>query len=187
MSILVGRNIRTTLEMIRSSTRCSPSFAFLGAVLAAQGLPTLWQGVWIAWRWSARARRRWPSTHRGSHFRRTESAHKNARDSRRLLSLPFVWGLRLSPPRFFLASAMLNQLTLLLAPVALGSVRLYSYTKRFTSLSHIVLGWCLSIAPTGAWIAVRGALDSSVPLLLSLVVLCGRRGSTCCTPVRIMN
>jgi 4-hydroxybenzoate polyprenyltransferase len=38
-------------------------------------------------------------------------------------------------------------------------------------LSHLVLGWCLSIAPTGAWIAVRGSLDSPVPLLLSLVVL----------------
>ncbi|MBA3243083.1 MAG: UbiA family prenyltransferase, partial [Acidobacteria bacterium] len=53
---------------------------------------------------------------------------------------------------------------------------LYSYTKRFTSLSHVVLGWCLCIAPTGAWIAVRGALDSAVPLLLSLVVLCWAAG-----------
>jgi 4-hydroxybenzoate polyprenyltransferase len=66
---------------------------------------------------------------------------------------------------------MLNRLTLLLSPVALGSVLLYSYTKRFTSLSHIVLGWCLCIAPTGAWVAVRGAIDSPMPLLLSLVVL----------------
>jgi 4-hydroxybenzoate polyprenyltransferase len=66
---------------------------------------------------------------------------------------------------------MLNRLTLLLAPVALASVLLYSYTKRFTSLSHLVLGWCLCIAPTGAWIAVRGHVDSPVPLLLSLVVL----------------
>ena len=48
---------------------------------------------------------------------------------------------------------------------------LYSYTKRWTTLSHIVLGWCLAIAPTGAWIAVRGAIDSPAPLLLSLVVL----------------
>jgi 4-hydroxybenzoate polyprenyltransferase len=62
-------------------------------------------------------------------------------------------------------------LTLILAPVALASVLLYSFTKRWTLLSHLVLGWCLSIAPTGAWIAVRGALDSPVPLLLSLVVL----------------
>ena len=66
---------------------------------------------------------------------------------------------------------MLNRLTLVLAPVALASVLLYSYTKRFTSLSHLALGWCLAIAPTGAWIAVRGAIDSPVPLLLSLVVL----------------
>lgn len=66
---------------------------------------------------------------------------------------------------------MLNRLTLLLAPVALLSLLLYSYMKRFTSLSHLALGWCLAIAPTGAWIAVRGGIDGFVPLLLSLVVL----------------
>ena len=48
---------------------------------------------------------------------------------------------------------------------------LYSYTKRWTLLSHLILGWCLAIAPTGAWIAVRGAIDSPIPLLLSLVVM----------------
>ncbi len=48
---------------------------------------------------------------------------------------------------------------------------LYSYTKRWTLLSHLILGWCLAIAPTGAWIAVRGRIDSPVPLLLSLVVM----------------
>jgi 4-hydroxybenzoate polyprenyltransferase len=53
----------------------------------------------------------------------------------------------------------------------LTSVLLYSFSKRWTLLSHLLLGWCLSIAPSGAWIAVRGALDSAVPLLLSLVVL----------------
>jgi 4-hydroxybenzoate polyprenyltransferase len=72
---------------------------------------------------------------------------------------------------FLLAAAMLNRLTLILAPVALASVLLYSLTKRWTQFSHIVLGWCLSIAPTGAWIAVRGEFGSPVPLLLSLVVL----------------
>src|SRR5881396_4004972 len=66
---------------------------------------------------------------------------------------------------------MLNRLTLMLAPVALASVLLYSFSKRWTLLSHLILGWCLSIAPTGAWIAIRGTLDSPVPLLLSLVVL----------------
>ncbi len=66
---------------------------------------------------------------------------------------------------------MLNRLTLILAPIALASIVLYSYTKRWTALSHLALGWCLAIAPTGAWIAVRGAIDSPLPLLLSLVVM----------------
>jgi len=66
---------------------------------------------------------------------------------------------------------VLNRLTLILAPVALGCVLLYSFTKRWTQFSHLVLGACLSIAPTGAWIAVRGEIGSPVPLLLSLVVL----------------
>jgi 4-hydroxybenzoate polyprenyltransferase len=88
------------------------------------------------------------------------------------LSLPFAWTFTIaSAALFLLAAAMLNRLALALAPVALASVVLYSYTKRFTSLSHVALGWCLAIAPAGAWVAVRGALDSPVPLLLSLVVL----------------
>ena len=89
-----------------------------------------------------------------------------------MLSVGFVWAFTIVAATLFLvAAAMLNRLTLMLAPVALASVVLYSFTKRWTLLSHIVLGWCLSIAPTGAWIAVRGTLDSPVPLLLSLVVL----------------
>jgi len=89
-----------------------------------------------------------------------------------LLSVSFVWAFTIvSATLFFIAAAMLNRLTLILAPVALASVMLYSFTKRWTLLSHLVLGWCLAIAPTGAWIAVRGAIDSTVPLLLSLFVL----------------
>jgi 4-hydroxybenzoate polyprenyltransferase len=59
----------------------------------------------------------------------------------------------------------------LLSPVALVSVLGYSYAKRFTAFSHIFLGWALAISPTAAWIAVRGAIDSEIPLLLSLLVL----------------
>jgi 4-hydroxybenzoate polyprenyltransferase len=77
----------------------------------------------------------------------------------------------ISAALFFVAAAMLNRLTLMLSPIALGSIMLYSYTKRWTLLSHLVLGWCLAIAPTGAWIAVRGSIDSAVPLLLSLLVM----------------
>src|ERR1043165_10005564 len=89
-----------------------------------------------------------------------------------LLSVGFVWAFTIvAAAVFLLAAAMLNRLTLILAPVALASVLLYSLTKRWAQFSHIVLGWCLSIAPTGAWIAVRGQIGSPLPLLLSLVVL----------------
>jgi len=88
------------------------------------------------------------------------------------LSVGFVWMFTIvSAAIFFLAAAMLNRRTLLLSPIALGSVLLYSYTKRWTLLSHLILGWCLGIAPTGAWIAVRGTIDSAIPLLLSLIVM----------------
>jgi 4-hydroxybenzoate polyprenyltransferase len=69
------------------------------------------------------------------------------------------------------AAAMLNPLCLLLSPVALLVVFGYSYTKRFTSLSHLVLGLALSIAPVGAWLAVRGRFDAA-PVVLALAVLC---------------
>ena len=71
---------------------------------------------------------------------------------------------------FLAAAASLNRLTLLLSPVALALLLTYSYTKRFTSLSHLVLGLCLGIAPVGAWIAVRGSIER-LPVLLGLAVL----------------
>jgi 4-hydroxybenzoate polyprenyltransferase len=170
----VLRNTRTTLEMIKiEHTLFALPFAFLGAILAAGGIPTLWQLSWIVVamvgaRSAAMA------------FNRIADRQYDARNPRTamralpagLLSLGFVWGFTIvSALIFFIAAAMLNRLTLILAPVALASVLLYSLTKRWTQFSHIVLGWCLSIAPTGAWVAVRGQIDSPVPLLLSLVVL----------------
>jgi 4-hydroxybenzoate polyprenyltransferase len=68
------------------------------------------------------------------------------------------------------AAAMLNPLCLLLSPVALLIVLGYSYTKRFTSGSHLVLGLALGIAPVGAWLAVRGRFDRA-PVVLALAVL----------------
>jgi 4-hydroxybenzoate polyprenyltransferase len=168
-------SVRTTLDMIKiEHTLFALPFAFLGAVLAADGaLLTLRQAVWITLamvgaRSAAMAFNRIAD-------RRIDAA--NPRTSARaipagLLSVRFAWAFTVaSAALFLLASAMLNRLTLLLSPVALASVLLYSYAKRFTALSHLVLGWCLAIAPTGAWIAVRGALDSGVPLLLSAVVM----------------
>lgn len=168
------RSLKTTLEMIKiEHTLFALPFAFLGAVLAANGLPTGRQIFWIivamvGARSAAMAFNRLVD-------RRFDAA--NPRTATRaipagLLSVQFVAFFTIvSAALFFLAAAMLNRLTLLLSPVALFSVLFYSYTKRFTSLSHLALGWALSIAPTGAWIAVRGAIDSPVPLLLSLAVM----------------
>jgi 4-hydroxybenzoate polyprenyltransferase len=75
-----------------------------------------------------------------------------------------------SAAAFVTAAAMLNPLCLALSPVALAIVFGYSYTKRFTALSHLVLGLALAIAPVGAWLAIRGSL-SAAPLLLALGVL----------------
>src|SRR5688572_7618144 len=168
------QNIRTTLEMIKiEHTLFALPFALLGAVLAASGIPSAWQIVWIS---AAMVGVR--ST--AMAFNRIADKDYDARNPRTkmraipagILSTGFVWGfIIISAAVFFLAAAMLNRLTLLLSPYALASIVLYSYTKRWTLLSHLVLGWCLAIAPTGAWIAVRGAIDSPIPLLLSLVVM----------------
>jgi 4-hydroxybenzoate polyprenyltransferase len=168
------RNVRTTLEMIKiEHTLFALPFAFLGAVLAADGIPSLKQILWIT---AAMVGAR--ST--AMAFNRIVDREFDARNPRTasralpagLLSVGFVWAFTaVSATLFLVAAAMLNRLTLLLAPVALASVLLYSFSKRWTLLSHLLLGWCLSIAPTGAWIAVRGTLDSPVPLLLSVVVM----------------
>ena len=173
MSALL-RNIRITLEMIKiEHTLFALPFAFLGAVLAANGLPNPQQVLWITLamvgaRSTAMAFNRIADRKYDALNPRTSSRALPAG----LLSVGFVWAFTAtSAILFFIAAAMLNRLTLMLAPVALASVFFYSFTKRWTLLSHLLLGWCLSIAPTAAWIAVRGALDSPVPLLLSLVVL----------------
>jgi 4-hydroxybenzoate polyprenyltransferase len=173
MSTIV-RNLGTTLEMIKiEHTLFALPFAFLGAVLAAQGLPTATQILWITLamigaRSTAMA------------FNRIADKDYDARNPRTrmraipsgALSVGFVLVFTFFGAGVFVfAAAMLNRLTLVLSPVALASVVLYSYTKRWTLLSHLVLGWCLAIAPTGAWIAVRGSIDSPAPLLLSLIVM----------------
>src|SRR5437899_8597159 len=73
---------------------------------------------------------------------------------------------------FTLAASQLNRLTLALSPLALAVVLLYSYSKRFTRWSHLLLGLALGIAPAAAWIAVRGSLDPRVLLLTAAVTFC---------------
>src|ERR1043166_3387630 len=148
-------------------------FAFLGAVCSSDLLPSPWQILWIvvamvAARSAAMAFNRIADRDFDARNPRTASRALPAG----LLSVGFVWIFTLAAIGLFvLAAAMLNRLALLLAPVALACVLLYSFTKRWTQFSHLVLGASLSIAPTGARIAVRGEIGSAVPLLLSLVVL----------------
>jgi 4-hydroxybenzoate polyprenyltransferase len=78
----------------------------------------------------------------------------------------FVW---VACGIFVLAASQLNRMTLLLSPVALAVILLYSYTKRFTRWSHLFLGFALGIAPAAAWIAVRGSLDPRILLLTAAV------------------
>jgi 4-hydroxybenzoate polyprenyltransferase len=88
------------------------------------------------------------------------------------LSAGFVAGfVVISAVVFVLGAAMLNRLTLELAPVALAIVLVYSYMKRVTRWSHLVLGLALGIAPSAAWIAVRGSLDLRIVVLSTAVLL----------------
>lgn len=89
-----------------------------------------------------------------------------------LLSRTFAWGfIAATSAVFLLAAGMLNPLCLRLAPVALGVVFFYSWTKRFTPLSHVVLGFALGIAPAAAWIAMTGSLNPRILWLTAAVTL----------------
>ena len=148
-------------------------FAFLGAVLAANGLPSWQQIFWITVAmFGARSA---AMTFNRIIDRKFDAA--NPRTANRelpsgKLSVSFAWTFFVfSVVLFEIAAYSLNWLTLALSPVALLSILGYSYAKRFTSLAHLILGWSLAISPTAAWIAVRGTIDSEVPLLLSLLVM----------------
>ncbi len=148
-------------------------FAFLGAILAANGLPTWWQILWITVAmFGARSA--------AMTFNRIVDRDIDAQNPRTTtrelptgtLSVGFAWVfLYVSIAVFVLASYSLNWLTFALSPVALLFILGYSYAKRFTALAHIFLGIALSISPSAAWIAVRGNLLDVEPILLSLLVL----------------
>jgi len=153
-------------------------FAFLGAVLAAREIPSQPLSYWLTkllWITLAMVGARSAAMTFNRIADRKIDASNPRTASRALpagqLDLRFaVIFATLSSALFLIAASQLNRLTLILSPVALASVLLYSYTKRFTFLSHLILGWCLSIAPSGAWIAIQGQL-TLVPLLLSLSVM----------------
>jgi 4-hydroxybenzoate polyprenyltransferase len=168
------KSTAVTLEMIKweHSVFALP-FALTGAVLAAGGWPTLRVLGWIvvcmvAARSAAMA------------FNRLVDARLDAENPRTAMrALPagtlsngFVGGFVVfASVIFLLASAMLNRLTLEMAPFALLVVLSYSYMKRVTRWSHLMLGLALGIAPTAAWVAVRGSLDWRIVVLTGAVLL----------------
>lgn len=169
---LFGR-VRIFLEMIKfSHTVFALPFAFTGAVLAARGLPTLYQGFWILMamvgaRTSAMGLNRLIDA---------EIDAQNPRTSNRAIPAGLLGKgtvrvfILLSVALMLYAAFRLNPLCLYLSPLALFFLVLYSYCKRFTALAHVVLGVCLAGAPLGAWIAIRGTVELPA-LLLSLAVL----------------
>jgi 4-hydroxybenzoate polyprenyltransferase len=167
-------NVRVTLEMIKweHSVFALP-FALCGAMLAAGGVPSAWKLAWIivamvAARSAAMAFNRYADAALDAANPRTRTRALPAGT----LSREFVAGFVIvSCGLLVVAAAQLNRLALYLSPVALAVLLLYSYTKRFTRWSHVVLGFALGMAPAAAWIAVRGSLDLRI-LILTAAVTC---------------
>jgi 4-hydroxybenzoate polyprenyltransferase len=168
------RNIGITLEMIKweHSVFALP-FALVGAMLAARGWPTRWELLWIivcmvSARSAAMAFNRLVDEKIDAANPRTAGrALPAGLLSRRFVVVFIVFWCAV----FVLAAAQLNALTLYLSPVALAIVLGYSYTKRFTSVSHLFLGFALGVAPAAAWIAVQGGFDLRILILTAAVTL----------------
>jgi 4-hydroxybenzoate polyprenyltransferase len=165
---------RTTLEMIKwEHSIFALPFALTAVLLAANGLPA-WRTValilvaMVAARSAAMAFNRWADADLDSANPRTSSRAIPAG----LLSRQFVLGFTLLMTLAFVAAAAgLNRLTLYLSPLVLLVLFGYSYMKRITRWSHLILGLALGLAPSAAWIAVRGTLDARIVVLTAAVTL----------------
>jgi len=166
--------VRTTLEMIKfeHSVFALP-FALTGAMLAARGWPSGRQLFWLivamvgarsaAMTFNRMADLRFDAVNPRTRTRALPAGH---------LSLRFVVGFTAaSAALLVLAGYELSPLAFKLSPVALAILLLYSFTKRFTQLSHLILGVCLGMSPVAAWIALRGDLDGGVLVLGAAVAL----------------
>jgi 4-hydroxybenzoate polyprenyltransferase len=168
------RSTRITLEMIKwEHSIFALPFALTGAVLAARGWPKLSVLLWIivcmvSARSAAMAFNRLVDARLDAANPRTAKRALPAGD----LSPGFVRAFVIISAAIFLFAAWrLNRLALELAPLALAVVLLYSYMKRITRWSHLVLGLALGIAPAAAWIAVRGSFAPRAALLSVIVIL----------------
>lgn len=171
------QRLRLTLDMIKfEHSIFALPFALTGAMLAWRnaGFPAegaAWKLVWIVIamvgaRSAGMAFNRILDADIDGLNPRTKSRHLPAG----LLSAGFAWGfLIFMAAVLVVAAGMLGPLCLQLSPLALAIVMGYSYTKRFTSWSHLVLGFALGIAPAAAWIAVDGSLDPRILWLTAAV------------------
>jgi 4-hydroxybenzoate polyprenyltransferase len=172
LPVPVLHNLRVTLEMIKwEHSIFALPFALCGAMLAARGFPTVHQLIWIvvamvAARSAAMAFNRLADASIDAANPRTRTRALPAGQLTPVFVATFVI---VSSAIFVVAASQLNRLALWLSPVALAVLLLYSYTKRFTRWSHLVLGFALGIAPAAAWIAVRGSLDLRILLLTAAV------------------
>jgi 4-hydroxybenzoate polyprenyltransferase len=170
---VLTRSLRIVLRMIRiEHTVFALPFAFLGAFLAASGLPRWETSLWILLamvgaRSAAMAFNRLVDRDYDSSNPRTAGRELPRGRVGPGAVRAFIVGASLL---FFLAAWMLNPLAFALSPLALSIVLGYSYTKRFTSYSHLFLGLSLGIAPMGGWIAVTGSLAPE-PFILAAAVL----------------
>jgi 4-hydroxybenzoate polyprenyltransferase len=169
---LVAR-VRTTLEMIKfEHSIFALPFALTGAVLAVRGWPSWRQVGWIvtamvAARSAAMTFNRIADVKFDALNPRTRARALPARH----LTLGFAAGFTaVSCGVLLLAAYKLNPLALKLSPLVLALLLGYSYTKRFTSWSHVVLGACLGLSPVAAWIALRGDVEPGVLLLGAAVM-----------------
>ena len=174
----MANRIKTVLEMIKfeHSVFALP-FALTGALLAARatrhGWPSLRQILWIVVAMVA-ARSAAMTMNRIADIRYDR---ENPRTKQRALptgalSLQFAWLFTLvAMTIFFVAAWRLNPLALKLAPLAIAILFFYSFTKRFTSWSHLFLGFALGISPAAAWIAITGGLDARMLILCAAVTL----------------
>jgi len=170
---LILRKLRTTLDMIKfEHTVFALPFAFIGALLAGKGLPTAWQAGWIVA--AMVGGRSAAMTFNRIVDRRYDELNPRTAGralTRGTLSMQFAAGFTLVMSALFVFSAwQLNPLCFYLSFPTLAILLLYSYTKRFTSFSHIVLGFAVGCAPLAAWLAVRGEFDWP-PILLSAAVM----------------
>lgn len=167
------RKIAVLLEMIQFKlTIFAMPFAFIGAFLAARGVPAWNIILWIILamvgaRTCAMGFNRIVDRRFDLGNPRTETRAIPAGK----VKLWEAWAMVIiAGGLFFTACSQLNLLTLQLSPLALGLTLFYSLTKRFTSFCHLILGMALAFSPLGGWVAVSGQLQN-YPYILSLGVL----------------